>query len=238
MKPSTRWGLAGLLLGLVAALSLPTIAQEGSEELAATQDRTVTATGVAIVRSAPDEAVLSLGVHTEAATAQEAMEQNARLMSGVIEALLDAGLREDDLATSVLNLWPRWSDDGRTVTGFSAENQVTVTIADLDRVGAIVDRAVGAGANLAGGITFRVSEANEATDRALAEAVADSRRKAELLAEAGGAALGEVVTITELSSASPPPVVYAEAAAADLATPILPPTLESQVSVQVTWALV
>jgi uncharacterized protein YggE len=125
------------------------------------------------------------------------------------------------------------------VVGFTAENQVTVTVRDLERVGTIIDLAVDAGANLSSGITFRMSEANPGADRALTEAVADARRKAELLATAGVHALGQVLTITELSSTVAPPVVSAEAAAVDAAaTQVLPPTLESQVSVSVTWSLV
>ena len=239
MKPNLKWGVPGVVLGLVVALTLPTIAQEDPAE-PATQARTVSTTGVAIVRSAPDEALVTLGVHTDADTAQGAMDRNAELMSDVILALLDEGLREDQLATATLNLWPRWGDDGQDVVGFTAENQITVTVRDLDRVGTIIDRAVGAGANLMSGIAFRVSESNAAADEALTEAVGDARRKAELLAQAGAAELGEVVTITELSSGGiSPPVVYAEAAGADgAATQVLPPTLESQVSVSVTWSLV
>jgi hypothetical protein len=238
MRPNLKWGISGVVLGLVAALTLPTIAQEDPAE-PATLDRTVSTTGVAIVRSAPDEALVTLGVRADAASADEAMDANADQMSSVIGALLDAGLSEDQLATATLNLYPRWGTDGEEVIGFTAENQVTVTVHDLERVGTIIDLAVDAGANLASGITFRMSGENPAADDALTEAVADARRKAELLAEAGGAQLGVVLTIAELTSSISPPIIYEESAAADgAATQILPPTLESQVSVSVTWALV
>ena len=239
MKPNAKWGIAGLILGLAVAIMLPTVAQESPSPDPGSSDRTVSTSGVAIVRSSPDEALVTLGVRTEAQTAQQAMDDNAQAMSEVIAALLDAGLDEGDLATASISLYPRWNDTGTTVDGFTAENQVTVTVSDLDRVGAIIDRGVAAGANLTSGITFRVSNANEAGERALGEAVADARRKAELLADAGGADLGAVMTITEVSSTFQPPVVYAEAAASDGAvTPILPPTLESQVIVSVVWSLV
>ena len=239
MKPNLKWGVSGVVLGLVVALASPTVAQEDSEE-PLVRDRTVSTTGIAIIRSAPDEALVTLGVHTDADTAQQAMDRNAELMSDVILALLDAGLREDQLATATLSLWPRWGDSGQEVVGFTAENQITVTVRDLDRVGSLIDRAVEAGANLTSGITFRVSEDNAAADQALTAAVGDARRKAELLAQAGGAELGEVLTIAELSSGGiSPPVVYAEAMAVDgAATQVLAPTLESQVSVSVIWALV
>lgn len=240
MKNRLKWGVAGLILGLAAAMTLPSIAQEPSPSSEPDpSERTVTTTGVAIVRSAPDEALVTLGVHTDAETADEAMGENAAHMSDVILALLDAGLDEDQLATATLSLWPRWTGDGQVVTGFTAENQLTVTVRDLERVGTIIDLAVDAGANLTSGITFRMSEANPAADDALIEAVADARRKADLLATAGGAGLGAVVTITELSSSATPPVVYAENdSAGGATTQVLPPTLESPVSVSVTWSLV
>jgi len=239
MKPNAKWGIAGLVLGLGVAIMLPTVAQESPPPDAQSFDRTVSTSGVAFVRSSPDEALVTLGVRTDAQTAQQAMDDNAQGMSEVIAALLDAGLDESDLATASISLYPRWDDTGTTVDGFTAENQVTVTVSDLDRVGAIIDRGVASGANLTSGITFRVSNANEAGERALADAVADARRKAELLAAAADAELGAVVSITEVASASQPPILYAEAAASDGAvTPIIPPTLESQVGVSVVWSLV
>jgi uncharacterized protein YggE len=238
MKPNAKWGAAGLILGLAVALTWPLGAQESQDP--GPSDRTVSTTGTAIVRSAPDEALVTLGVRTDGATAQEAMDRNAEQMQAVVRALLGAGLDEDDLATASINLYPRWDDTGTTVDGFTAENQVTATVRNLDRVGTVIDEGVAAGANLASGITFRVSNGNEAGDRALTEAVADARRKAEVLAAAGGAELGSVVTIAESSTSVSPPVIYEEAfAAADgRATPVLPPTLESQVVVTVVWALV
>jgi uncharacterized protein len=240
MKPNVKWGITGLVLGLAVAIMLPTFAQESSPSPGTeTSDRTVSTSGMAIVRSAPDEALVTLGVHTDAASAEEAMQGNADRMGDLVQALMDAGLDRNDLATATISLYPRWNDTGSEIVGFTAENQLTATVTNMDRVGAIIDAGVHAGANLAGGITFRVSNDNEAADRALTDAVADAKRKAELLAATGGDDLGVVLSITESGSSFPPPVFYGEAGvAADMATPILPPTLETQVSVSVVWSLV
>lgn len=238
MKPSAKWGIAGLVLGLAVAVMLPTIAQESPPPDEGSADRTVSTNGIAIVRSAPDEALVTLGVRTDAETAQEAMQANADRMTDVTQALLDSGLDEGDLATATINLYPQWDGSGTSVVGFTAENQITVTVRNLDRVGAIIDGGVDAGANLTSGITFQVSTDNEAADRALEDAVADARRKAEILAAAGGAELGVVISITEVGSSFSPPVIYAEEVAADRATSVFPPTLETQVSVSVVWAIV
>jgi uncharacterized protein YggE len=126
------------------------------------------------------------------------------------------------------------------ITGYQAVNQVDVTVRDISKVGAIIDDSVKAGANLSNGITFQLSDQNQGVDQALADAVANARSKAETLAGAGDAQLGQVVSIQE-GSGYTPPIYYgrdmAASSAGAAATPIQPPTLETQVSVTVTWAL-
>jgi uncharacterized protein YggE len=117
-----------------------------------------------------------------------------------------------------------------------------VTLHDISTVGEVIDDAVKAGANLSNGITFQLSDENQGVNQALGDAVVNARSKAETLAGAGGAQLGEVVSMQESSYGSTPPVYYGRdasmgGAVADSPTPIQPPTLETQVSVTVTWAL-
>jgi uncharacterized protein YggE len=68
--------------------------------------------------------------------------------------------------------------------------------------------------------------------------VANARAKAEALAAAGDATLGPVVTIAENTYGQYPPIPFAaDAGRAEASTPISPPTLETQVTVTVVWAL-
>jgi len=228
-----------LLLGLAVALTVPSFAQTTPPPpTPGPAGRTVTVTGTATIRSAPDEAVVTLGVHTQAPTAQGAMQQNAARMTEVMRALLDQGIGRDDIATSGFNLWPNYSDSGLTVVGYTAENQVNVTVRDMRKVGEVIDAAVAAGANLSSGVMFQLSDRNQGRDRALEAAVADARRKAEVLAGAGGASLGQVISIQETASSFPPPMFeYRAASEAAAPTPISPPTLETQVTVSVVWEL-
>jgi uncharacterized protein YggE len=230
--------VAGLLAGAVLALQVPSIAQTDGDSTA--PDRTITVTGSATIRTKPDQATVSLGVQTQADTAQGALTQNAEKMNAVLDALKAMGFGDSALATTDLGLDPMWSNDGRTVVGFQAHNQVSVTIRDLSKVGPAIDAAVHAGANLAGGIQFGLSDENAGVDDALAQAVEDARAKADVMAGAASASVGEVVTITE--TATPGPMPYyagreAVAYAVDAATPINPGPVETQVSVTVTWAL-
>jgi hypothetical protein len=230
--------VAGFLAGAVLALQVPSVAQEtdGDEPT----ERTITVTGTATITADPDEAVVTLGVRTQADRAQAAMDQNTREMNEVLQALRDLGLGEDDLATSLIELNPRYSNDGTAIVGYDAANQVEVTVRDLALVGRVLDTGVDHGANVAGGIRFRLSDGNAGEDRALADAVTDARAKAETMAAAADAGIGEPLTIVESSGGGQPGPYYAEAvsyAAADMAVPVETPTIETEVAVTVTWRL-
>lgn len=238
MKDHAKWGAAGVLLGLVAALAIPSFAQTTSPTpTPSVSGRTVTVSGTATIRSSPDEAVVTLGVQTQARSAQEALQQNANKMVDVMKALLDAGLKQGDVATAGISLYPDYDSDGSVIVGYTAQNLVSATVHDMDRVGEVIDQAVAAGANLAGGISFQLSDQDQGVDRALQAAVEDARSKAEILAAAGGATLGPVVSIDETGRPVTPTIYYDRMAAEAATTPISAPTLETQVSVTVVWSL-
>ena len=233
---------AGVVLGTIVALTLPSLAQDTGSTGSGTADRTVTVNGTATIKAKPDEAIVGLGVQTQANTAQGALSENAIKMTALIASLMDKGIAKDDIATSYVSIYPTYGNSGTAITGYQADNQVNVTLHDISTVGEVIDDAVKAGANLSNGITFQLSDENQGVNQALGDAVANARSKAETLAGAGGAQLGEVVSIQESSYGSTPPIYYGRDAAmggavADSATPIQPPTLETQVSVTVTWAL-
>jgi uncharacterized protein YggE len=244
--------LSGIAVGVVLALSVPSLAsgsdtpgvsapQPLASTTATTPDaRTVSVTGTASVRSTPDEAVVSFGVQTEAPSAEDAMRENATRMVAVLRALADLGVKDDDIATAGVNLYPSYGSDGTNISGYQASNQVSVTFHDLNQIGHAIDVAVKAGANLTNGVTFQMSPANRGSEQALATAIADARSKATAMAAATDAQLGQVVTMTESGSPSVYPPMYdtAVAGAEAAATPVNPPTLETQVSVQVTWELI
>jgi uncharacterized protein len=233
--------LAGVLVGAVIAFQVPSSAQSTGTPGTDTQRRTITVTGTASVNAKPDEADVSLGVHTQASKAQDAMDQNAAKMNQVIDALKKLGIGDADLATTNVSLNPMWSNDGSSIVGYQAENTIDATVHDMGQVGKVIDAAVGAGANLAGGITFKLSDANQGLNQALAKAVQNARAKADAMSAAAGATVGQVVTIAENST--PGPFPYAErvafgAADAAAPTPVNPPTIQTEATVAVTWALV
>ena len=200
-------------------------------------EKLVTVTGEATVAVAPDTAMIRLGVGTQEKTAREASEANARQMTAVIAAIKDTGVADRDIQTSRLSRQPQYDPNNSgtaRLTGFQASNQVTVRIRDIDKLPTVLDRAITAGANEMSGIEFVVSEQSKLLDQARDDAIADTRRKADLYAKAAGAKLGRVVSITEEGSAPPPRPIQALRAGA---VPIAPGEQTLRAIVTVSYEL-
>jgi len=180
--------------------------------------------GEATLAIAPDMATAITGVQTRAATAAEAQAENSRLMTAVIAQIKALGVNDRDIQTSGLSINPTASRDGTGITGYVVTSQVSVTVRDMSRVGHILDSAVRAGANTAGGIRFGLTNSVAAREQATAEAVKDAQRRAKTIANAAGIRLGPIVSITDEAAGMPSPVAAPRLAmAADMASvPVSP----------------
>lgn len=175
-------------------------------------------------RRAPDVAMFSAGVVTQAPNASQALAENSRRMDAVIAALKRAGIADRDIQTSSINLSPRYSNPERDaqirarqtgqpyippeeaaprIIGYEARNRVTVRVRDLTKMGRVIDTLVSVGANEVNGPNFTLDEQRSALDEARAEAVAEGRQRAELYARAAGLRVGRILSISEGGSHYP-----------------------------------
>jgi uncharacterized protein YggE len=201
-------------------------------------DKLVTVSGQASVKAAPDTAMIRIGVTSQGKTAREASDLNSRQMTAVMNAVKSGGVDAHDIQTSRLSLQPLYDSKGGTtrLLGFRVTNQLTVTIHDITRLPALLDHAIGAGANEMSGIEFEVSDRSKLLDQARDDAIADAHRKAALYATAAGAKLGHVVAITEEGAPSPPrPFATLRAAAG--AVPVAPGEQTLRAVVTVSYEL-
>jgi uncharacterized protein YggE len=201
-------------------------------------DKLLTVGGEATVSVAPDTAVMRIGVTSQGKTAREASAANSKQMTSVLSAIKDTGIADRDVQTSRLSLQPQY-DPNKSGTarllGFQVTNQVTIKVRDIDKLPAILDRAIAAGANEMSGIEFVVSEQSKLLDQARDDAIADAHRKAELYAKAAGVKLGRVMAINEEGSSPPPrPMVQAMRAGA---VPVAPGEQNLRASVTVSYEI-
>lgn len=208
-------------------------------------ERQIQVSGEGRVEVSPDLAVITLGVTKEANEASEAMALVSEDMSAVVQELRAVGIAAKDLQTQQISLHPVWSNGGllssgsdqRRITGFSASNTVNLRVRDLDQLGEVLDRVLRAGANQFQGLRFDVADQAELQDQMRANALADARHKAQILAEAAGVTLGPVRSITDLHQGGGRPVMAMEMARSS-AMPIEAGELSFSHSVQVVFDLV
>jgi len=185
---------------IVAALA-PASAQTADK-----LEKLVTVTGEGTVAAAPDNAVIRIGVSSQGKTARAASDANVKDMSVVLTAIKESGIVDRDIQTTSLSLQPQYDPNrtgGARLIGFQMNNQVHVKIRDIDKLSAVLDRAIAAGANEMSGIEFVVSEQAKLLDQARAAAIADAHRKAELYANAAGMKVGRVIAISEEGASQP-----------------------------------
>ncbi len=192
----------------------------------------------------PDLATINLGVTTEGQTAQAALQENARRMAALTQALRRAGIAERDIQTSNVSVYPQQQYvEGQQprITGYQANNTVTAKVRNIDNTGRVIDAAVAAGGNTINGVSFSHSDPNAQLDVARRNAIAEARRRAELYANALGMRVVRIVAVSEGAGYSPPvPMPMERFQARDAAvanTPIAPGQIETTVSVNVTFEL-
>jgi uncharacterized protein YggE len=169
----------------------------------------VLVSGDSIVQAQPDTAVVTIAVVTQAKQAIDAQQQNATKSDAVMRALKSAAGTGAEVKTSGYNLQPqRIYKEGQppTITGYEARNSVTVTVADLTKIGAVIDAAGQAGANDVGGISFTLRNDRPVRDRALSEATTEAMSKAKVIAQALGGRVARVVEVQEEGFQRPQPI--------------------------------
>jgi hypothetical protein len=201
MKTFLRAGMLALALGgggLLATSAQAQAAGPSADSLFHATTLNLTAHGE--TRLAPDIATINLGVTTKASTAAQALSDNARRMNQVTAALMAAGVPAKDIRTAGLNLNPQYVyEQGQPprLTGYNASDEVMVTARDVAKVGALVDAAVGAGANQVNGVIFGLADPTAAGNSAREEAVRALAAKAELYAKATGYRVARLVSLSE-----------------------------------------
>lgn len=204
--------------------------------------RQIAVSGTGNVETAPDMAVIRIGVTHQDEVAEEAMQQTSDALAAMLERLAGLGVEARDVQTSGLSLGPVWRDrpdqQGQPVPwGFEASNIVTVRLRDMDNVGTVLDALVTDGANRLDGISFGLQETEAALDEARRKAVEDARRKAALYAEAAGVSLGAVVSLTETGGGQPRPMMMEMAAMRADSVPVAGGEIGISASVQMVFTL-
>ena len=184
--------------------------------------RTLRVQGEATVTAAPDLARLTLAVQHRDPSLAAARERVVRVSRDFLALAKKLGIPEGKVSSSGLNIRPdyRWDQptEQQVLIGYFVQRQLTVELADLDRLGELIEGALDVGVNEVSPPQLDSSQRRELQRQALGRAGEDARRTAEQLAAAMGLTLGPVLTVEagDVSSPGPMPRLGAVRAMADM----------------------
>ncbi|HEY2158270.1 MAG TPA: SIMPL domain-containing protein [Isosphaeraceae bacterium] len=241
--------IIGLALATASAWPRASVAQGLDER---TPPPSLSVVGHGKVAAVPDVADINIGVVTHGPTAKDALRSNSEAMEGLQNVLKERGIAAKDIETKQIQVNPVYSHpDPRgprageeyvpKVVGYRVTNSVEVTVREIAKLGEMLDAVVVAGANQVTGIAFRVDKPEQLLDQARKLAMADAKRKAELLAGEAGIVLGPARHIIEAGGMPPRPTMLGGGAPqmmmARSAAPVAAGEQELSVSVQVSYSI-
>lgn len=212
VRDVVRHGAFALAAAALATFCLAAPLSAQSAEQSRLPVPALSTSGQGEAKVTPDRASVQVNVQTRGASAAAAGAENARITRAVLTALGRLDLPREQLTTEGYNLYPEMTydrDGGKPrVTGYVATNSVRAETKRPEQAGAIVDAALGAGANLIGSLSFYASSIDQARREAIALAVASARADAEAMAHAAGGSLGNLIELSTGGPTSPPRPMY------------------------------
>ncbi|SEM11902.1 SIMPL domain-containing protein [Halomonas caseinilytica] len=165
----------------------------------------------------PDEATLSarlwertpaIAQREEAKADPEALAEARKRLeeraATLIQTLEDAGLERDAISAGSLRVQPeilqgqrKEESEPTPLVRTRLERPFQIEISDLDDLPMMLDALTEAGVNALDGVTYDLSDREQATDEALTKALEKARHKAELMARTLNVTLGPVINVSE-----------------------------------------
>src|SRR6266516_1778706 len=191
---------------------------------------TISVQGTGQVGVQPDRGIVTIGVITQATSAQTATQNNA------------------DTSNYYLSPQYSWSNGVSTLTGYQVTNEFRVTVVASGqtiqqlgtKIGHVIDTATANGANQNYGIEFTASSdaLQQAQLTALRDATLDASQRAHTIASALEVNITGVVSVTTNPVYQQPIYFGVTTLAASVTTPILPPqSLTVTATVQATFSI-
>lgn len=188
----------------------------------ATNTNTVSFDGEGRVFAKPDIAVVSFSILTEATTSKKAQDDNSTKSKKVVDFLKNQNIEDKDIKTTGYNVYPQYSyprplpmgaagmeapsapssypeyyPSNPKITSYQVNQSFEVKVRDLEKVSAILDGLVSAGANQVNNLGLQVDDLEKVKKEARELAIKNAKEKAETLKNQIGIRLGKIVNYYE-----------------------------------------
>lgn len=194
--------------------------------------------GIGVVKAPADVSYINIGVERTEKSASEAQKIVAGKMNNVLSSLDKLGIPKDKIKTTEIRLSPKYEyvERKRTLVGYTANNEINVTLDKFDILGRIIDSVIAAGATNISNINFSIKNDAAAKKSALQQAFNNAKEKAETIAAASGLVLKRIKTIQEAQAQVMARDIQAfKTEAIESETPVLPGKIEVKANITVVY---
>ncbi len=169
------------------------------DRLSAQESPRITVNGEAVVKVAPDQVTIVLGIETWDKDINRAKQMNNDILERATEVIRQAGVREADIQTDHLSIAPRYDDNYRRerFIGYFVRNSISVNLLDPEKLEELITGVLTAGVTHIHGINFETTEFKMHREEARRLAVEAAREKAEKMAAVLGKEVSEPILISE-----------------------------------------
>lgn len=223
--------------GLIAAGVSACDATSGPGAGSPTDARQVTVVGSGQVQGVPDTLTADVAIEFIAPDVSGALNQSSQRQQAVIDALVGSGIDRKDISTTQVSVQPQFTDS--TISGYRAANAVKVKIRDTAKASQTLAliASTGGDATRINSVNYSIEDDSDLVRDARARAFDDAKNRAEQYAGLSGLHLGNVISISEQSGGSTPPVPTPMPRAAMADVPLEPGQQTVDFSVTVIWEL-
>jgi len=177
--------------------------------------QTISVQGQGKVYAKPDIAIIDMSVVTEGRNIKDVQDKNTKKMNTVIDFLKGFGIEDKDIKTINYNIYPRYNYENRIIPeiiGYEISQTLELKVRNLEKVGDILDKSVGAGINQVSSLRFWIDKDEDLKEQARKLAIEDAKQKAKKLASNLEIKLVKLVGFSEDSGVYYPVSAYKEAA--------------------------
>ncbi len=166
-------------------------------------EKTITVKGIGRVLAKPDYVVITMDLSSQEMEYNEAMAAEAEKINALTETLVIIGFEKDDLKTTNFNVRTAYrnvkdsrGDSKRIFDGYVVSHDLKLSFDfDTDRLSNVLTAISICPAEPALHIQFTIKDTTAVNEEMLRLAAANARKKAEILCDAAGAELGDLIDI-------------------------------------------
>lgn len=198
---------------------------------------TITVSGHGDTLAVPDIATFNFSIVSEKPTVAAAQADATAKANATTAYLKSAGVDEKDIQTSGYSIYPQYdyqqivcvsypcSGGKQVLRGYEVRQATTIKVRDTSKAGELLAGVGTKGATEVSGLSFTFDNPEAVQDEARNKAIADAKKKADVLAKQLGVSIVRVVSFNESSGGYPQPMMYGIGGSADSSVKAVAPEI-------------